>query len=53
MARNKSPRKRKPVKSGRLPVTSRATTPVYLKRFMISLPPENDDDRPPEFFMTP
>ncbi|QBY46790.1 hypothetical protein [Arsenophonus nasoniae] len=50
MARNKSPRKRKPVKSGRLPVTSRATAPVYPKRFMISLPPENDDDRPPEFF---
>ncbi|QBY45723.1 hypothetical protein QE197_19485 (plasmid) [Arsenophonus nasoniae] len=50
MVRNKSPRKRKPVKSGRLPVTSRATAPVYPKRFMISLPPENDDDRPPEFF---
>ncbi|WGM13028.1 hypothetical protein QE197_21590 (plasmid) [Arsenophonus nasoniae] len=36
MARNKSPRKRKPVKSGRLPVTSRAIAPVYPKRFMLS-----------------
>ncbi|WGM08318.1 hypothetical protein QE197_22370 (plasmid) [Arsenophonus nasoniae] len=50
MARNKSPRKRKPGKSGRPPVTSRVTPPVYPKRFMISLPPENDDDRPTEFF---
>lgn len=50
MARNKSPRKRKPGKSGRPTVTSRATAPVYPKRFMISLPPENDDDRPTEFF---
>ncbi|WP_167876786.1 hypothetical protein [Arsenophonus nasoniae] len=39
MARNKSPRKRKPVKSGRLPVTS-CTAPVYPKRFMISLHPK-------------
>ncbi|MDR5616710.1 hypothetical protein [Arsenophonus sp.] len=50
MARNKSPRKHKPGKSGRPTVTSRAPAPVYPKRFMISLPPENDDDRPPEFF---
>ncbi|WGM18131.1 hypothetical protein QE193_23695 (plasmid) [Arsenophonus nasoniae] len=45
MARNKSPRKRKPVKSGRLPVTSRATAPVYPKRFMISLPKMMMTDR--------
>ncbi|HGJ5857069.1 MAG TPA: hypothetical protein ACHBZ9_10540 [Arsenophonus nasoniae] len=50
MARNKSPRKRKPGKSGRPTVTSRVTSPVYPKRFMISLPPESDDDRPTEFF---
>ncbi|WGM07191.1 hypothetical protein [Arsenophonus nasoniae] len=33
MARNKSPRKRKPVKSGRLPVTSRATSACLSETF--------------------
>ncbi|WGM13629.1 hypothetical protein QE197_24275 (plasmid) [Arsenophonus nasoniae] len=53
MARNKSPRKRKPVKSGRLPVTSRATAPVYPETFYaLSHPKMMMTDRL-NFFMTP
>jgi len=50
MARNKSPRKRKPGKSGNPSSASRITTPVYPKRFMVSFPPESDNDDPAEFF---
>jgi hypothetical protein len=38
MARSKAPRKRKPAPS------SRRSRPDYPKRFLASLPPDNDDD---------
>lgn len=50
MARSKAPRKRKPGKSGKAPATSRRITPVYPKRFLVSFPPESDNDDPAEFF---
>jgi len=50
MARNKSPRKRKPGKSGKPSSMSRIAAPVYPKRFMVSFPPESNDDDPAEFF---
>ena len=50
MARSKSPRKRKPGQSGNPSASSRIAAPVYPKRFMVSLPPENDYDNPAEFF---
>lgn len=53
MARNKSPRKRKPSKPGK-PGTSPAATRIphraYPKRFLVSAPPENDNLAPAEFF---
>ena len=50
MARNKSPRKRKPGQSGQPSSTSRLSRPVYPKRFLVSAPPEDDEDAPAEFF---
>ncbi|MGP1958912.1 MAG: hypothetical protein ACTS7E_02780 [Arsenophonus sp. NC-CH8-MAG3] len=38
MAQSKSPRKDKPDKSGRQDITSRVVLPIYLNRFMISIP---------------
>lgn len=50
MARNTSPRKRKPGQSGQPSATSRISSPVYSKRFLVSAPPENDEEVPAEFF---
>jgi hypothetical protein len=50
MARSKSPRKRKPGKSGKPSANVRVSPPSYPKRFMVSFPPESDYDDPAEFF---
>lgn len=44
MARSKATRKRKPAPS------SRHSRPDYPKRFLVSLPPDNDDDDNIEYF---
>ena len=50
MVRSKSPRKRKPGKSGKSSANVRIVLPSYPKRFMISFPPESDNGDPAEFF---
>lgn len=53
MARNTSPRKRKPSKPGKpgaSPAATRIPHRAYPKRFLVSAPPENDDHAPAEFF---
>ncbi|EBA1057172.1 hypothetical protein FHC28_24735, partial [Salmonella enterica] len=50
MARNKSPRKRKPSRSGSSPAAMRIPHRVYPKRFLVSAPPEHEYGNPAEFF---
>ncbi len=50
MAHKKSPRKRKPAKSGHPPATSRISRTIYPKRFLVTHPPVSDYDDPADFF---
>lgn len=50
MARNKSPRKRKPSKSGGTPSVTGIPHPRYPKRFLVSAPPQSVFGAPAEFF---
>ena len=50
MAPNKSPRKRNPGKPGLSPAATRIPHRAYPKRFLVSVPPENNDHTPAEFF---
>ena len=50
MARNKSPRKRKPSKAGGTPSVTGIPRPRYPKRFLVSTPPQSVFGDPAEFF---
>ena len=50
MARNKSPRKRKPGKSGYTASGTAISRPRYPKRFLVSTPPQSDFGDVAEFF---
>jgi hypothetical protein len=50
MARNKSPRKRKPGKSGYTASETTIPRPRYPKRFLVSTPPQGDFGDVAEFF---
>ncbi|CNF40376.1 Uncharacterised protein [Yersinia kristensenii] len=50
MARNKSPRKRKPGKSGYTASGTAISRPRYPNRFLVSTPPQSDFGDVAEFF---